>query len=257
MSYPIQDIFVRISYNSYMGAPDSAVIAIDGPAGSGKTTLARGISESLGIPYLVSGAIYRALALKAIREGLNPKDEAEAVELAHSARIDFEPAPSAADQERVFLDGEDVTDQLSGNEVSVAASAISRHPGVRRAMVDLQRAIVERLITNAETNPEGLRGAVVEGRDIGTVVFPEAEVKIFLNASLDERARRRMSDFDRGGADLENAKAHILARDLSDTKRPVGALMPAPDAILLDNTDLEKEETLARALEVIRERIAR
>jgi len=214
------------------------------------------LAQALGIAYLNTGATYRALALKALREGVDPTDEGGAAELVRSAQIDFKPARPGEEDDRVFLDGEDITDHLTSNEVSVVASAISRHPAVRDALVQLQRQIADRLPRETDDEePRRLLGVVAEGRDAGTVVFPEADVKIFLNATLEERARRRMIDFDPTRIDLTKAKAEILARDLSDQKRPVGALKPAPDAVLIDNTDWEKEETLERALEVVREKV--
>jgi cytidylate kinase len=239
-----------------MEPADCAIIAIDGPAGSGKTTLARGLARELGMAYLGTGATYRALALKALREGLDPMNDLAAMRLARSAKIEILPDPEG--EQRVLLDGEDVTDQLAGNPVSVASSIISRHTDVRRTIVELQRALVARFCESAASG-EGaptLAGVIVEGRDIGTVVFPDAVVKIYLDAGLEERARRRLADFKQHQATLPEAMESILRRDVSDIQRSASPLKPAPDAIIIDNTNWPVEKTLSHALKIIRERLS-
>jgi len=232
------------------------IISIDGPAGSGKSTLARGLARELGITYLNTGATYRSLAIKALREGINPDNEIEAAELAATIRIEFEPAASSDVLGRVYVDGTDVSDQLERNDVSTTASRISRHPAVRKAMVELQRRMADQICHrgSAETGNDGI-GVVLEGRDTGTVVFPDAVVKIFLVASLEERARRRASDFADSDMTLEEMMDEIRRRDLTDAFRSVGPLRPADDAVIIDNTGWTKEETLNRALEIVRGKI--
>lgn len=231
------------------------IITIDGPAGSGKSTLARNLARAFGITYLDTGASYRALAIAAMREGIDPDDETAAAELVHRVEIELRPPPPPERIERVLLNGNDITDQLSYNEVSIAASKISRHPAVREAMVALQRRIGLRVCENAADGENGSRPCIVaEGRDTGTIVFPEARVKIFLTADIDERARRRTPDFSGTHASVEQVRKQIETRDASDTSRAVGPLRPAEDAVLIDNTDLSQHQTLQKALEIIREK---
>jgi cytidylate kinase len=238
--------------------PRKVIITIDGPAGSGKSTLARGLARELGITYLNTGAMYRALALKALENRIDPSDEVKSVELAASTKIDFTGPDDSGECSEVFLDGQNVTGLITTNVVSRAASMISRHPGVREAMVRLQREIAEgQCNKKPQTAPNAkINGVVIEGRDTGTVVFPDADVKIYLEASLEERAKRRLTDFHESEQNLEKVKTEIFNRDLSDLKRPVGALKPAPDAHTLDNTDWSRNKTLARALEIVRDHLA-
>jgi cytidylate kinase len=239
-----------------MAPTKPVIITIDGPAGSGKSTLARGLARELGITYLSTGATYRALALKALRRGIDPEDAEKSAELARSVKIEFHPPRSENESDRVFLDGEDVTGQLDSNDVSMAASRISKHPAVRQALIRLQRDIAEKIMAERPHDGARFTGVVLEGRDTGTVVFPDADVKIFLDASLDERTRRRLADFDISQSNIENAKSQILSRDLSDKQREVSPLKPAPDAILIDNTNWKVEETLKRALEIVGKKIS-
>jgi len=228
------------------------IIAIDGPAGSGKSTLAKGLARALGLAYLDTGATYRAVAFHALRNGVDLLDEAGTGDLVADAQIDFIPAVDESSAAKVILNGVDISDRIRTPQVSEAASIISRNPSVRKALVELQRRIARRLCES------GAKGVVAEGRDTGTVVFPYAEVKIFLTASIDERARRRMRDY---GKDpniyrhFQDTKAAVLARDISDQTRDASPLKPADDSIWLDNTDWLKEKTLEHALEVIRDRI--
>ncbi len=233
-----------------METPDCMIIAIDGPAGSGKSTLARGLARELGLEWLNSGSTYRAIALKALMDGIDPSDETATTELVQKIDINLKSCGSDENDARVLLDGKDVTVEIRTNDVSVAASTISRHPEVREAMVELQRDIAERSCR------EGSKGIIVEGRDIGTVVFPDADVKIYLEASLRERAQRRMSDFAPSRASLLQVKAEILSRDIRDETRRVSPLKPAPDAIRIDNTDWPVEKTLEYTLGIIREKLS-
>jgi cytidylate kinase len=240
-----------------MTGQDCIIIAIDGPAGSGKSTLARGLARSLGIRYLNSGATYRALAVKAIDEGIDPSDEEAASRIAGSAKIEVVSSPHDSG-ERIILDGVDITDRVFRPEISIAASKISRHKFVREKIVELQREIVGKLCDEHESGCGAeveIRGVVVEGRDIGTVVFPDANVKIYLDASLEERARRRMEDDDPSG-NISETMTEVLERDVSDIQRSVSPLRPASDAVTIDNTGWEIERTLNKALEIVRGKIA-
>jgi cytidylate kinase len=218
------------------------IIAIDGPVGSGKSTVARRVAESLGYSYLDSGAMYRALALAALRAGVSLDDPAGLERLTESTRIDFE---RHAEGQRVRLHGEDVTDAIRAQEISHAASKVAALAGVRRVLV-------------AEQRRAGSGGAVVmEGRDIGTVVFPAAELKIFLDASLEVRARRRWLQQQEKNepAIYERTLVETRERDQRDRERVTSPLVRAADAVLVDNTAMDADETarlivlLARKLE--------
>jgi CMP/dCMP kinase len=208
------------------------VIAIDGPAGAGKSTVARGVAAEIGFTYLDSGAMYRCVALAALQGGAD-LDDGEAVgALAEGLEIDF-------DGRRVLLDGEDVSDEIRAPEVSAAASRVSVHPRVREAMVALQR----QLIASGDY--------VAEGRDIGTVVSPDSPLKVFLTASAEERARRRAAETGEG---FEAVLAAQRQRDARDTEREHGALRAAADAAELDTSSLSPEEVVARIVAMARER---
>jgi cytidylate kinase len=206
------------------------IIAIDGPVGSGKSTVARRVAEMLGYTHLDSGAMYRAVGLKALRAGV-PLDSAERLsELAEAARIDLIPHGSKL---RVLLDGEDVTEAIRTPDVAHAASMVAVVPGVRHPMV-------------AEQRRAGARGGVVmEGRDIGSVVFPDADLKIFLDASPEVRAARRQREHEEKGEPMEFEKvlAEVHARDRRDREREMSPLVRAPDAVVVDNTAMNAEET--------------
>jgi CMP/dCMP kinase len=208
------------------------VIAIDGPAGAGKSTVARAVASALGFTYLNSGAMYRCVALAAIRAGADVEDGPAVRRLAKELRIEF------AD-DRVWLDGEDVTDEIRAPEVTAAASRVSVHPEVREAMVARQRALIE----NGDY--------VAEGRDIGTVVSPDAPLKVFLTASPDERARRRAAET---GERMETVLASQSDRDARDSGREHGALRSANDSVEIDTTGLAAAQVTARVLALARER---
>lgn len=215
------------------------VIAIDGPAGAGKSTLARRIAEKLGILYIDSGAMYRAVGLWALRNRI-PLDDAHRLEqLARQAHIELKPGSG-----RVLLNGEDITEAIRTPEVSEAASKVSAVPGVRCAMVEEQRRMARE------------SSVVMEGRDIGTVVFPDADVKIFLDADPAERARRRLAEAAaRGGnPDPAQMQREIDERDARDRTRSTAPLMQAPDAVYVDSTGLSVEEVEDKLLRIIRER---
>jgi cytidylate kinase len=208
------------------------VIAIDGPAGAGKSTVARAVAAEIGFTYLDSGAMYRCVALAALEGGVL-LDDGEAVgALAEGLEIDF-------DGRRVLLDGDDVSDEIRTSAVSAAASQVSVHPRVREAMVARQRQLI------------AAGRYVAEGRDIGTVVSPEAPLKIFLTASDEERARRRAAETGEPVADVLAAQRR---RDASDTEREHGALRAAEDAVELDTTGFTLDEVVARVVSLVRER---
>jgi cytidylate kinase len=205
------------------------IIAIDGPVGSGKSTLARRVAELLGYSYLDSGAMYRALAWKALRSGLPFDDPERLAALAGGTRIDLRAGGS---EQRVLLDGEDVTAAIRSPEVSEAASKIALIAGVRHLLVAEQRRAGE----------DG--GIVMEGRDIGTVVFPDADLKIYLTASAEVRAERRWREHKQKGEaiDLARTIGQVRERDRRDRERETSPLVRAPDAILVDSSAMDAEE---------------
>ncbi len=215
------------------------VITIDGPAGVGKSTLAQALAEELGYTLLESGALYRAVGLAALERGIAADDEAAAEALVAGLEIELSPGPKDG---RVFLSGVDVTDRLREEAVGNMASAISKLDVVREAMTDLQR----RLARDGRV--------VVEGRDAGTVVFPQAEVKFFLDASLAERARRRVAQLAEKGIEVDYARveAEMAARDEQDSTRSLAPLRPAEGAIVIDTTSLSPAEVLARMIKEVR-----
>ncbi len=218
------------------------IITIDGPAGSGKSTAARGLARRLSIRYFNSGALYRAIACLAIRRGI-PLVDTEAI-VAQVRRTRFE-TRSVDGAEHVFLDGEDVTDALFQNEISRQVYLVADPPAVRREVGRLAREL------NAGTS------FVTEGRDQGTEVFPEARVKFFLDARPEERAERRRIDLEARGERLthEELLRQILERDRRDRSRPVGALRPAADAIRVDNSDFTPEQTAETLFRLAREKL--
>ncbi len=212
------------------------IVAIDGPAASGKSTVAKALAVRLGIHYLDTGAMYRSIALKALESG-TPLDGAETLsEMAATSRIEFEHEGEQAIPTRVLLDGRDVTAAIRTPAVDEAVSVVASIPGVRTAMVAGQRRI-----GRAED-------CVVEGRDIGTSVFPDAEVKVYLTASEAERARRRMADRAAAGhgAEAETVLANIGRRDALDSSREASPLVAASDAVMLDTTGLSVPEVVER-----------
>ncbi|HTQ61701.1 MAG TPA: (d)CMP kinase [Candidatus Solibacter sp.] len=212
-------------------------IAIDGPAGSGKSSLAKRVAQTLGYLYLDSGAMYRALALKAIHEGIAPDQVLALEELARRTHIQLKPPTpeqeAAGSKNRVFLDAEEVTPAIRTAEVAQGASRLATIAGVREILV-------------AEQQRAGAGGGVVmEGRDIGTVVFPRAELKIFLEASPEVRAERRWKEHQEKGETMTLAQVldEVRERDRRDRERKVSPLVRAADAVLVDNTAMDVEET--------------
>jgi len=217
------------------------VIAIDGPAGSGKSTLAALLARRYNYANIETGAMYRALAFKALEDGVPLDDEKKLATLAAQSRIELVPNPEG---NRVLLDGADVTECLRSQEVTDAASKESAHPVVREWMVAAQRKL-------------GAGGGIVmEGRDIGTKVFPDAEVKIFLDAAPEIRGTRRFQQSPASAAHEASVVAELQARDQRDRARANSPLAPAADAVLIDSTYLTLDQVLARAIEVIDARLA-
>jgi cytidylate kinase len=210
------------------------IIAIDGPSGAGKGTVARAIAERIGCRHVDSGAMYRAVAWKALREGLPLDDEAPVARLATQSAIHVSDA-------EVTIDGTDVTRAIRTPEIDRAAAAVARLPAVRAALVERQRVI-------------GASGGIVmEGRDIGTVVFPHADVKLYLTASADERARRRAADPAHSGvpAAVADVATLLTERDTVDSTRTASPLHASPDAIVIDTTGRSVTEVVDQALQVI------
>ena len=226
------------------------IVAIDGPAGSGKSTIAGQLAARLGFEKLDTGAMYRAVALAALERAANLDDEAAIDELVRTVRIDV--ARRAGARARVLLDGVDVTDEIRTPAVDACVSKVSAYPGVRRAMLDVQRRAADG------------HDVVAEGRDIGTVVFPAAEVKVFLTADPAERARRRVAQ--RHEADVDSPSKEELEqeftrtldaierRDQLDSSREVAPLVPAADAVHIDSTAASIDEVVARIAALIKER---
>jgi cytidylate kinase len=213
------------------------VVAIDGPAGAGKSTVARAAADALGFEYLDTGAMYRAVALAARERGTDLDDEGALGALARSVSIDL-------DRSSVRLDGRDVSDRIRASDVTEAVSKVSAHPEVRSAMVAQQRAV------------GGRKDVVIEGRNIGSVVFPEADVKIYLTASLDERARRRGEDLGLPADDvtLTAVKESIAERDQADSERANSPLRRPSDATEVDTTDLTAQQVIDEIVRAVRER---
>lgn len=213
------------------------IIAIDGPAGAGKSTIAKRLAERLRFAHVDTGAIYRSAALAAVEGGAQSPEAVVALTRALDVRLD---GP------QVFLGDRDVTQVIRSQTISEAASRVSAIPEVRAGLLEIQRRL-------GRGHPQG---AVLEGRDIGTVVFPDAELKIFLTASDEERARRRTGDLERAGKPeaFENVLQSIQARDQRDRQREVAPLKVADDAILIDTTELTEDEVLDRIVDLARER---
>ncbi|SFL98308.1 (d)CMP kinase [Salibacterium qingdaonense] len=217
-------------------------IAIDGPAGAGKSTVARTAASQLQYVYIDTGAMYRALTWNAIHHNVDIQDEEGISVLLKKTDIELLPSPEG---NRVFVDGEEVTSAIRSNDVTAAVSDVSAHAKVRRQMVKKQQELAQN------------RGAVLDGRDIGTTVLPHAELKVFLSASVEERARRRhLENVEKGiSSDLQMMMKDIQARDEKDAGRDISPLVQADDAVKVDTTDLSAEEAAAEICEMARERI--
>jgi len=229
----VQSLPSRMSTSS----PRKLIIAIDGPAGAGKSTIASHLARRLGYVNLESGAMYRALALKAIEWDISFDDETALVRLAHNSRIQIEPCLGG---NRVLLDGRDVSQRVREADVTEAASRVSVHPNVRAWMVARQQ----------EMGANG--GVVMEGRDIGTKVFPAADIKVFLDADPVVREQRRMKQQQiKPGVAAEALAAELRERDRRDRTRATSPLVPASDALVLDSTELSEDEVLNRVEELV------
>ncbi|MDC9018242.1 (d)CMP kinase [Mycobacterium marinum] len=223
-------------------APVGLVVAIDGPAGTGKSSVSRGLARGLGSRFLDTGAMYRMVTLAVLRAGIDPADEQAVADCAASAQLSVGYDPDAS---RFFLSGEDVSAEIRGDDVTRAVSAVSAVSSVRQRLVNLQRAMAE-----------GTGSIVVEGRDIGTVVFPDARVKIFLTASAETRARRRYDqNVACGLADnYEAVLADVRRRDHLDSTRAVSPLRAAADAIVVDTSEMTEAEVIAHLTELVTQR---
>ena len=211
------------------------IVAIDGPSGAGKGTVARAVAARLGYRHVDTGAMYRAVAWRALHDGVDVADEAAVAALGERAVFDL-------DRGRVLIDGHDVAAAIRTLEIDKAAAAVARHPAVRRALVARQRGYGE------------AGGVVMEGRDIGTVVFPDAHVKIYLDASPEERARRRAADpahASSKAAQLADVATALAERDKSDSTRPVSPLAVAPDAVVIDTTGVPIADVIERVLQLV------
>lgn len=219
------------------------IVAIDGPAGSGKSTVARALATQLGFVHVDTGALYRAVGYLALEHSCNLNDEAAIEALLRHAHLEFRSLPEG---NRLFLNGVDISAGIRRENVGKAASQVSAYSGVRAALLGLQRTL------------GGKGGSVLEGRDIGTVIFPDAEVKIFLNADLTERAARRTRELVAKGlvADLESVRKEMEERDRNDSLRALAPLKRADDAVEIDSTKLSIPEVLAKITAIVREKQA-
>jgi CMP/dCMP kinase len=215
------------------------VVAIDGPAGAGKSTVAQKVAARLGLTYVDSGATYRAMALKVLQSGIAPDDARSVAKLV--AQTDIHIAMDGV-RFRAFVDGEDVTDKIRTPEVTLASAKVSRLPEVRAKLLAVQRGCAVG------------RGVVMEGRDIGTVVFPNAPLKVFLQADPVERARRRLKQDSKKGrsATLEQTAEEIALRDQLDAERKISPLVAAPDAVTIDSTGLVADQVVEQILDLAR-----
>jgi len=217
-------------------------IAIDGPAGAGKSTMAKAVAKELGYIYVDTGALYRAVGLSALRAGIDPSDSDAVTAALGLMRVELKFKDG---EQRVFLNREDVSESIRTPEASMAASAVSAIPSVRKFLFQLQKDIA------------AAHDCVMDGRDIGTVVLPGAQVKIFLTASPEERARRRFNELKAKGiaADYESVLADMKQRDYNDANRDIAPLKPAEDAVFIDSTGLNIEQSVEKIISVVKEKL--
>lgn len=218
------------------------IITIDGPAGSGKSTIAKMIAKELGFTYIDTGAMYRAVALKIKRSGVDPDDPLSVVKVLQSTQIDLIPSENGV---KVFLDGEDVSGLIRTEEIGKLASKIARHPQVRKILVRMQRKLGEKA-----------KNAVLEGRDTGTVIFPDADIKFFFTASPEVRAERRFKELKEKGINVNYSDIlkEIKERDRLDETREDSPLRPAEDAVIIDTTGKSLHQVFRDVLQIIKER---
>ncbi|MFD1955754.1 (d)CMP kinase [Paenibacillus thailandensis] len=217
-------------------------IAIDGPAGAGKSTVARKVAEQLGYIYIDTGAMYRAVTLSALRNRISPGDAAALAKHTESVRIRLQPGENG---QLVFLNDEDVTDLIRSRDVTLLVSKVAANETVRSVLTDMQRKLADR------------KGVVMDGRDIGTSVLPDAELKIFLTASVQERARRRFRESGiQQGVTVEQLEKEIAERDRLDAEREVSPLVCADDAIVIDSTSMPIEEVVQSIVALSRTKLA-
>ncbi len=215
-------------------------VAIDGPAGAGKSSIARAVAEKLGFVYIDTGAMYRAVAVYAIENGIEIKEEAFSKDVLDKIQIDIE---YGEEGQRILLCQKDVSKRIREADASIGASNVAVIPAVRLKLVELQRKLAEKT------------SVIMDGRDIGTYVLPDAEVKIFLTASVEERARRRFAELIQKGteADLESVKRDIIYRDKNDSQRKFAPLRQAEDATLVDTSDMTMDEVICAVTKMIKE----
>ncbi|MFZ0230907.1 MAG: (d)CMP kinase [Mycobacterium sp.] len=220
----------------------AVVVAVDGPAGTGKSSVSRGLARALQARYLDTGAMYRLVTLAVLRAGVDPAAQAavEAVAAGAQLSVGYDP-----DEDRSYLDGQDVSSEIRGDEVTRAVSAVSSVPSVRTRLVDMQRTLAS-----------GSGSVVVEGRDIGTVVLPDADVKVFLTASAETRARRRNDQNVAAGLpdDYAGVLADVRRRDHLDSTRSVSPLRAASDALLVDTSEMTESDVIAHLLQLVKHR---
>ena len=218
-------------------------IAIDGPSGAGKSSLAKALAKDLGYVYVDTGAMYRSIGLYAVRAGVDPHDADAVAALLPQVKLGIRLIDGA---QHIYLNGEDVSTAIRAEEIGMAASAVAAHPAVRSFLLDTQRGLAES------------QNILMDGRDIGTVVLPDAQVKIYLTASAEERTRRRMAEYEAKGlhADFEELLREVNLRDEQDKNRAVAPLRKAEDAVELDSTCMNAEEVLAAIETIVKERNA-
>ncbi len=219
------------------------IIAIDGPAGSGKSTIAKMIARELGFTYIDTGAMYRAVALKIKRLGINPDDPEAVLEVLKNTEIDLRPSEEGI---KIFLDGEDVSDRIRTEEIGKIASKIARHRKVREILVQMQRELGKRA-----------KDAVIEGRDTGTVIFPDADIKFFLTASAEVRAERRYRELKEKGLNVnyDRILREVKERDRLDKTRKESPLKPAEDAVIIDTSDKDIDQVFRQLIDIIKKRV--